>query len=192
MTEQGQEPTEIPDTQVVPGQTAQEQPKTTPTEWTPESAAAEIKALRAEAAKYRKEREAAQKAGEDAEKQRLAEQGEYKKLYEDAQAKAAELTDAVKARDLALLRQQVAIAKRLPDALSDRLRGETREELEADADALLAVMPTKPTAPNLDGGAGGNRGVAPVTDEEVTAFAQRMGIDPRYVDRAALAKMAKR
>jgi hypothetical protein len=191
MSDTGQEPT--PETQAAEGQqTVQEQPKPTQTEWTPESAAAEIKALRAEAAKYRKEREAAQKEQEKAEQKRLAEQGEYKKLFEDAQAKAAELTEAVKARDLALLRQQVATAKRLPDALADRLRGETREELEADADALLAAVPMKPTAPSLDGGAGGNRGVAPVTDEEVAAFAQQMGYDPRYIDRAALAKMKPR
>jgi hypothetical protein len=32
------------------------------------------------------------------------------------------------------------VAKKLPAELTDRLRGETPEELEADADALLALV----------------------------------------------------
>jgi hypothetical protein len=41
-------------------------------------------------------------------------------------------------------RLQVASAKKLPPELADRLRGETQEELSADADRLLAFL--KPAA----------------------------------------------
>lgn len=51
------------------------------------------------------------------------------------------------------LRLRVAIDKQLPSELVDRLRGSTKEELEADADQLLQlVKPTSPTS--FDGGKG--------------------------------------
>jgi hypothetical protein len=53
-------------------------------------------------------------------------------------AEAAEKRAAESERELA--RYRVAVAKKLPAELTDRLRGDTPEELAADADALLALV----------------------------------------------------
>ena len=53
----------------------------------------------------------------------------------------------------ALLVENVALKAELPEALWDRLKGDTREELEADAKALAAIVPTTPADdPDLKGG----------------------------------------
>lgn len=44
-------------------------------------------------------------------------------------------------------RVEVAAERGLPPALADRLRGSTREELAADADALLVLIPAAPATP---------------------------------------------
>lgn len=52
------------------------------------------------------------------------------------------------------LRRLVAAERGVPYAAADRLRGSTREEIEADADALLTVIaPAEPWAIDFDGGA---------------------------------------
>lgn len=48
------------------------------------------------------------------------------------------------------LRYRIALEKQIPAELMDRLRGNTKEEMEADADKLLELV--RPT-PGLDGGA---------------------------------------
>lgn len=53
-------------------------------------------------------------------------------------ADAAEKRAAESERNLA--RYRVAVAKKLPAELVDRLRGDTEEEIAADADALLALV----------------------------------------------------
>lgn len=190
-TTPAQEATPVP--QAGDGQaetTAQEQPKAS-VEWTPDTAAAEIKALRAENAKHRKAAQEADRLRQEAETTSMAEQGKYKELYEQQQAATATLEANLKARELDLLRQQVATAKHLPTTWAARLRGETLEELTADADEMLKDMP-KPAAPGLDGRAGGSGHTgSTITDEEVQAFATRFGIDPQYVDRASVAKAYK-
>lgn len=69
-------------------------------------------------------------------------------LQRAQEAAAAAQREAQEAR-LALLRRDVAAreGKVLPAGLADRLRGNTKEELEADADALLAALPQPPAAP---------------------------------------------
>jgi hypothetical protein len=64
------------------------------------------------------------------------------------------LTDQIDAmkRDLAdersaRMREQVATAAKLPPELATRLRGSTREELEADAAALAALIPAASATP---------------------------------------------
>lgn len=52
------------------------------------------------------------------------------------------------------LRLKVAARKQLPDDLADRLRGTTAEELEADADRLLAFVKPK-SGPGVPPPAGG-------------------------------------
>lgn len=46
-------------------------------------------------------------------------------------------------------RVEVATERGLPPALADRLRGSTREELAADADALKALIPAAGAAPRV-------------------------------------------
>lgn len=53
-------------------------------------------------------------------------------------AEQAEKRAAESERDLA--RYKVAVLKKLPAELAERLRGDTAEELAADADALLALL----------------------------------------------------
>lgn len=78
-------------------------------------------------------------------------------LEKDAQTRAdAEKSDLQKAQELAaqlvkdkreleirILKRDAAAKVKLPDVLVDRLRGETPEELEADALALMAAIPSK-------------------------------------------------
>jgi chromosome segregation ATPase len=111
------------------------------------------------------EREAAKEA------RRRAEEAEAKvKEYEDAQkteqqkleeaaAAAKEEADALRKQitdlEVKQRRSDVAAAKNLPPKLAGRLTGETIEEIEADADALLEDLGTLPgeTPPPGDGGA---------------------------------------
>jgi hypothetical protein len=76
MTDETPAQAATPDTQAVEGQqtvTEPEQPKAG-TEWTPDAAAAEIKALRAENAKHRKAAQEADRLRQEAEASSLAEQ----------------------------------------------------------------------------------------------------------------------
>lgn len=59
-----------------------------------------------------------------------------------------------------LLRFEVAAAKKVPMHLASRLQGSTKQEIEADADALLRDL--GPTAPDFDGGPRDN---APATGD---------------------------
>ena len=66
------------------------------------------------------------------------------------------------ARDLDLMRRDVAAEKNLPPALARRLYGTTREELEQDADALVALLPDpqapRTPKPDLSAGSTGDSG----------------------------------
>lgn len=96
----------------------------------------------------------AQRAREEAERKAAEEQGKFKELYDAAQAKLAGAE--AKTRELELTQARRAAAEKvgLPAALADRLRGETPEEMEADAKAVLGALP-KPAAPNINNGQGG-------------------------------------
>ena len=111
--------------------------------------ATELETLRAAAAEL-----ATRKAAEMSETQRLQAEADTAKA-EAAQAKA----DAVKAA-ADVLRLSVAASKSLTPEQAARLQGSTREELEADADALKALFAPAGTG-NGTGTAprsGGNRG----------------------------------
>jgi hypothetical protein len=93
--------------------------------------AAYVKKLRDEAARHRREAREAQarvKEFEDKDK------SESERLEERATAAEARATSAEKE----LMRTRVALNKGLTDAQAKRLIGDTEEELEADADELLA------------------------------------------------------
>ena len=156
------------------------QPESVKPPRTLETAEQRIKELNAENRKWRAQFEAAEKAKADAEVAALAERGEYKSLYEKAQAQAAALETALKAQQIALLRQQVATAKKLPPPLADRLRGETLDELNADADELLQALP-RPAAASLNGGERGLAGGG-LSTEDARQIAGRFNINPRYLE----------
>jgi len=107
----------------------------------PEWAQKLITETRGEAAKYRKERAQAKKEADAAARKQAEEQGEFKRLYEEANAKLAEAEQRAQAAELARLKADIGTRLQLPAALIDRLRGETAEELEADAKALLDALP---------------------------------------------------
>lgn len=92
--------------------------------------------LRSEAAKYRTQaKDLAEKAkayDEYVESQK-SEQEKMKDALAQAEAGRAQAQQD-------LLRLQVATSKKLPTSLVERLRGDNLEELERDADALLAEL----------------------------------------------------
>jgi len=71
---------------------------------------------------------------------RLAEIEEANKTAEQKSAEAIKRGEQAEAR---ALRLEVALSKRLDPTLAARLQGSTKEELEADADALMALIPAK-------------------------------------------------
>lgn len=91
---------------------------------------------------------ALRKANKEAEKLRL-QLKEYEDRDKSEAEKLAERAAAAERRaaemEAQLMRREVALAKGLPAALVDRLRGGSREELDADADQLLALV--APPAP---------------------------------------------
>lgn len=134
-------------------------------------AQAEIRDLRGEAAKRRTD----QKAAEDA---RLKEQGEWKRLYEAKDAELSTLRDDIKRRERLDLARVACERSRLPMTFADRLRGETAEELEADAKAFAAAMPA-PVAPSTEGGRGigGHEHTGPgLPPDQAAAYLKELGI----------------
>lgn len=177
----------------------QEQPHTEPdataTTWTLDAALAEMKKLRDEAAKYRKEKQAEVKAREAAEAAALAEQGNYKALYEKVTPKISEY-DTLKERYDALIAQVQAANEKRIAAIPEQMRSlvpeyDDPQRLAAWLEANAAVF-SKPAAPSLDGRAGGNGTAgAAITDEEIEQLAARWRVKPEHIDRAAAAKMLR-
>ena len=102
----------------------------------------------------RKQREELKQA-----KKAAAELEHYKKL--DEERKQAEMTESERlkaelgklqseltAKTVRTMQIEVAAKLGIPAALSDRLHGETLEEMEEDAKAILEVLPKQKAAPN--------------------------------------------
>ena len=95
-----------------------------------------VSKLRSEAAKYRTQ---AKELAEKAKKFDIHEQSqksEQEKLTDDLRA----ATESREQLESELLRMKVASSKNLPASLVGRLHGNSVEELEADADTLLADL----------------------------------------------------
>lgn len=71
---------------------------------------------------------------------------------ERIEERAAKAEMAAAEREAELARYRVGVAKGLPPDLIGRLRGSTDEELMADADALLALLPAKGAKGAVDQG----------------------------------------
>lgn len=93
-----------------------------------------------------------------------AQKSETEKLVARAEAAEAKLAERDKADAAQKLAKEVAEAKGLADPAV--LAGATREELEAHADRILALMPEKPKA--ATDGSGGDRG-DDIDEEEADA-----------------------
>ena len=189
-------PAVTPEPQAGDGQqTEQEQPNSEHAPLSPEQWRAEAEAARKEAAKYRTQLRAQEKATADAEAKRLAEQGEYKALYESVKAKA-EAADTLQERYDALIAQVQAANEKRIAAIPEQMRSlvpeyDDPQRLAAWLEANAAVF-AKPAAPSLDGRAGGNgTASAAVTDEEIEQLAARWRVKPEHIDRAAAAKMLR-
>jgi len=190
-------PAATPEAQAADGQ--QMEPEQTNSEHaqalSPEQLRAELEAARKEAASYRTKLRQTEKQATDAEAKRLAEQGEYRTLYESVKAKA-DAADALQERLDAITAQAQAANERRIAAIPDGMKSLVPEyddplKLAAWLDANAAVF-SRPTPPPLDGRAGGNGTPAMVTDDEVNEYAARWGLNPQHIDRAKLAKVAKR
>lgn len=108
-----------------------------------------VKTLRAEAARHRKE---AQEAKAKATEYEERDKSELEKLT----GKLTKAEERAQAAENTLLRFQVAAEKQLPKELIPRLRGDTQEELEADAAELLELVKSRTETgktPDFDGGA---------------------------------------
>lgn len=60
----------------------------------------------------------------------------------DLKAKLEEMTASQKAAELSAIKARVGLEKNLPPALIDRLQGEDEKSIAADADKLLASIPS--------------------------------------------------
>lgn len=132
-----------------------------------------VKKLRAESAKHRTEAKANAEAA-----RRLAELEEAQKTE---QQKLAERAEAAASRTAELERQNLhlrtALEKGLPLELVDRLRGDTPEEVAADADTLLALVTPADREPNSPGFDGGARQATPLNgDPLLRSVKTKLGI----------------
>lgn len=143
----------------------------------PDWAQAHIKELRSENAKHRKAKTAAEKEVEENARKAAEEQGKFKELYEQQLTKAQEAEAKAKEVELRMLRQTIGQKHDLPDALVNRLQGETEEEIEADAKSLAQSLPKPVASTQTDSGAG--TGGAPgqvMTNEELQEMAAVYGV----------------
>ena len=102
----------------------------------------------------------AAKAKADAERKAAEDQGEWKKLAEQYKSEAVAEQAARKAAEIAILRRDVAAKLNVPALLADRLRGETPEDIEADAKLLLAGLPKAGPPPGNAGSGAKQNGAA--------------------------------
>ena len=136
------------------------------------------KALAAE----RKARAAAEKTASAAQKQ-LDDMAKRLQAFEDRDkseaqklAERAQTAEAAAAKASSkLLRYEVASDKKLPPGWAGRLQGSTKEELEADADALLKELGETQhrQSPNYDGGV---RKPAPAPTDMNALIRQKAGL----------------
>ena len=105
-----------------------------------------IEALRAEIKELKPKVKQAEELTLAEQKRKEAEMTELQKL----QAKLDEATAELKRTRLTEMRRTAAETVGLPLAFAERLKGETPEELEADAKSLLEALPNAPKPPKVE------------------------------------------
>lgn len=135
-------------------------PKNPPDDKAPDDKTPDPKAGQGEDFWKSKSREWEKRAKDNADAaKRLAEMEEAQKTEQQKLTERAEAAErAAKDRDAENLRLKVAIAKNLPADLADRLRGDSEEELNEDADKLLALVKADPKTPKPDPAQGAKPG----------------------------------
>ncbi len=113
--------------------------------WDEARAMETIKKLRAAEAQGKKDAKRLAELEAQEQTRKEAEMTDIQKAV--ARAEAAERK--ARAAELALMRRSVATKTKLPDALADRIQGETLEDMEADALTIIAAIPTV-SAPKLE------------------------------------------
>jgi hypothetical protein len=106
----------------------------------------------------KKRKDAEAKVREEAERDTLAKNQEWEKLAKKHESDLLEAQQRLKELELNELRTKAAAKYQLPLEIAERLRGETLEELEKDAEGLKALIPQaksqgklNPTVPGGDG-----------------------------------------
>lgn len=108
----------------------------------------------------------------------MSEADKLRKQLEEKERTLQQREAAAREAELTALRLEIGQVKSLPVNLAKRLVGTTREELEADADAVLAELkPAAKPAPNLNAavGGGGQQATTDLTNEE-RALCDKHGI----------------
>ena len=120
----------------------------------PDAMSNAIKAEREKAKIEREARIAAEARIKEFEDAQKSDEVRREAALKASQTEAETLRSQIKTLEVKQLRSDVAAAKKLPPKLASRLTGETVEEIEADADALLEDLGTLPgeTPPPGDGG----------------------------------------
>jgi multidrug efflux pump subunit AcrA (membrane-fusion protein) len=105
-----------------------------------------IEKLRAEIKELKPKARQAEELTQAEQKRKEAEMTELQKLQAELEKAKSEL----KRTQLDELKRQAAIKAELPLVFADRLRGETPEELEADAKLILGALPKAPKTPAVN------------------------------------------
>ena len=111
----------------------------------------------------KKRKEAEAKAREEAERDTLAKNQEWEKLAKKHEAELLAAQKENKELHLNELRTKAAAKYQLPLEIAARLRGETLEELEKDAEGLKALIPDAKSQGKLNATVPGGGG-KPVTE----------------------------
>lgn len=123
-------------------------------ELSPEDLRAALTEARRDAASQRSRRKALEESAKELEK-RLGDM----KSPEDVEALLQQIREESAAKERALLAENVAVTAGLPSSFAERLKGTTREELEADAKALAELL--NPVVSKGTGGSDGRGGLDP-------------------------------
>jgi len=122
-----------------------EEPQVKPDEKFDEARAMElIQKLRGEIKGLKKSEAELERLREAEEERKQAEMSETERL----KAENDRLQSELKAKTVRTMQIEAAAKAGIPAALSDRLKGETPEEMEEDAKAILELLPKTKTAPN--------------------------------------------
>jgi len=146
-----------------------------------------LKDLRQENAKHRTAKKSAEAEVKKAEEARLIEEGKVNELYETAKAELEEARQQAVDAEHRRIKANIAHKHNLPDVLISRLRGDTEEEMETDAQLLLEAMPApeqpKPSVSGTDANAGQNTitPTAPPTEMAINEQAARLGVNPKLL-----------